>query len=67
MATGGKLSGLFGIIKPKGISSAQALEVIKGLLNAPKLKLGHGGTLDPEVTGVLGSFLFALHFICFII
>ena len=37
--------------KPEGVSSTQALSVVKRLLNAEKA--GHTGTLDPFATGLL--------------
>lgn len=37
--------------KPKGLTSTQALARVRRFLNAEKA--GHGGTLDPEATGVL--------------
>ncbi len=42
--------------KPLGLSSAQGVAAIKRLgreAGWPKLKIGHGGTLDPLATGVL--------------
>jgi len=42
--------------KPLGLSSAQAVGVVKRLLreaSLPRPKNGHGGTLDPLATGVL--------------
>ncbi|AYV76607.1 MAG: tRNA pseudouridine synthase B [Terrestrivirus sp.] len=49
-------NGLFAVNKPKGISSAQFLNKIKFYLTKKfgrKIKIGHGGTLDPFATGVL--------------
>ncbi len=37
--------------KPKGMTSAKAVAVVRKHLNAAKA--GHGGTLDPEATGIL--------------
>lgn len=42
--------------KPIGLSSAQGVAAVKRLLRQsgyPKVKIGHGGTLDPLATGVL--------------
>ena len=42
--------------KPLGLSSSQAVGAVKRVLRQggyPKLKIGHGGTLDPLATGVL--------------
>src|SRR3546814_725015 len=42
--------------KPIGISSSQAVGAVKRILRQNdygRLKLGHGGTLDPLATGVL--------------
>lgn len=42
--------------KPLGLTSAQAVAAVKRLLRQaghPKVKIGHGGTLDPLATGVL--------------
>ena len=42
--------------KPLGLSSSQAVGAIKRILRThgyPKVKIGHGGTLDPLATGVL--------------
>ncbi|RGB26617.1 pseudouridine synthase [Rhizophagus diaphanus] len=45
--------GLFAINKPRGLSSVTILKKIKKLQPKNKLKLGHGGTLDPLASGVL--------------
>ncbi|CAB4487690.1 probable tRNA pseudouridine synthase 1 [Rhizophagus irregularis DAOM 181602=DAOM 197198] len=45
--------GLFAINKPRGLSSVTILNKIKKLQTKNKLKLGHGGTLDPLASGVL--------------
>ncbi|GBB92016.1 hypothetical protein RclHR1_19500002 [Rhizophagus clarus] len=48
--------GLFAINKPSGLSSVTALNKIKKFYSKQlknKLKLGHGGTLDPLASGVL--------------
>lgn len=60
------LSGVFAVKKPPGVSSAAVVSRIKHLLissskcdasacakMAKKLKVGHGGTLDPMATGIL--------------
>ncbi len=42
--------------KPLGLSSAQAVAAVKRVFREaglPRLKMGHGGTLDPLATGVL--------------
>ena len=50
-----RLDGWLIIDKPLGRSSAQIVGRIKYLIKqaGPKLKVGHGGTLDPLATGVL--------------
>ncbi|XP_041368585.1 probable tRNA pseudouridine synthase 1 isoform X2 [Gigantopelta aegis] len=57
-----KLSGIFPVLKPAGLTSAQLLNRIREKLYsevgitmkyARKLALGHGGTLDKLATGVL--------------
>eukprot|EP01118_Nematostelium_gracile_P001390 TRINITY_DN11423_c0_g1_i1.p1 TRINITY_DN11423_c0_g1~~TRINITY_DN11423_c0_g1_i1.p1 ORF type:complete len:243 (-),score=60.36 TRINITY_DN11423_c0_g1_i1:211-939(-) len=52
-----KIGGVFSIFKPKGISSANAIARVKHVLikytGDRKIKVGHGGTLDPFATGVL--------------
>ncbi|KAF0552015.1 pseudouridine synthase [Gigaspora margarita] len=55
------LHGLLAINKPRGKTSTEVLNTLKGFfrnrtnstVNKKKLKLGHGGTLDPLATGVL--------------
>jgi tRNA pseudouridine55 synthase len=44
-------SGLIPLLKPKGISSSQAVQKLKKRLGFSKI--GHTGTLDPEASGVL--------------
>lgn len=42
--------------KPRGLGSTQAVAAVKRLLREggyPKVKIGHGGTLDPLAEGVL--------------
>lgn len=65
------LNGLFSIQKPIGISSFFAAFLVKKAIARALamnyvadekqimkgLKIGHGGTLDPFATGVLGTFL----------
>ncbi len=46
-----KISGILLLNKPTGITSHQALQITKRLLNASKA--GHTGTLDPRATGLL--------------
>ncbi|XP_045027043.1 probable tRNA pseudouridine synthase 1 isoform X1 [Daphnia magna] len=53
-----RLQGIFPVFKPRGITSSQLLEVIKIKLNKENtsdtpVKMGHGGTLDINATGVL--------------
>lgn len=45
------VNGILVLDKPEGLSSNQALQVVKGLFAAQKA--GHTGTLDPIATGVL--------------
>ena len=45
------VDGLLLLNKPPGLSSNQALQKVKGLLNAKKA--GHTGSLDPAATGML--------------
>lgn len=60
------LNGVFAVKKPPGVSSASVVSRIKHLIIssskcdasacakvAKKLKVGHGGTLDPMATGIL--------------
>lgn len=49
--TGGQPSGILVMDKPKGISSAKLVAVVKRALGAGKV--GHTGTLDPFATGVV--------------
>ena len=49
-----QLSGVLGILKPGGITSAQVLELLKDTIRGQFHAVGHGGTLDPMTTGVLG-------------
>ncbi len=44
--------GIFAIYKPKGITSYDIIRKIKKILGK-KIKIGHGGTLDPIAEGVL--------------
>ena len=48
---GQPVHGWVNLDKPSGISSAQALAIVKRVFNAEKA--GHGGTLDPLASGVL--------------
>ena len=43
--------GWINLDKPKGMSSAKAVFIVKKILNVKKV--GHAGTLDPLATGVL--------------
>lgn len=45
------MDGVININKPKGITSHDVVKRVKRILGAKKV--GHGGTLDPEATGVL--------------
>jgi tRNA pseudouridine55 synthase len=45
------LSGILSVEKGPGVTSFQVVARLRRLLRAPKI--GHGGTLDPEATGVL--------------
>lgn len=44
-------SGVLNLFKPKGMTSFDAVAVSRKLFNTKKV--GHGGTLDPDVSGVL--------------
>ena len=46
-----QLSGILPVEKGPGVTSFQVVARLRRLLRAPKI--GHGGTLDPEATGVL--------------
>ena len=48
---GRKLDGWLILDKPSGITSTQAVNIVKRALDAQKA--GHGGTLDPLATGIL--------------
>ena len=50
-AKGKRISGLLIVNKPKDISSAKAVAIVKRTLNLDKI--GHAGTLDPFAEGVL--------------
>ena len=45
------MNGVLNIFKPKGMSSFDAVRVVKKVARTGKV--GHTGTLDPEATGVL--------------
>jgi tRNA pseudouridine55 synthase len=45
------LAGILSVEKGPGVTSFQVVAHLRRLLRAPKI--GHGGTLDPEATGVL--------------
>jgi tRNA pseudouridine55 synthase len=45
-------TGVINLDKPRGLSSARAVDAVKRLLPR-KTKIGHAGTLDPFATGVL--------------
>jgi len=44
------MNGFINLLKPPGMSSAQAVFFVKKLIRE---KVGHAGTLDPEAAGVL--------------
>ena len=55
-------NGILAVYKPQGITSSNVVEQVKRLLvngakksghKKVKIKVGHGGTLDPLATGVL--------------
>jgi tRNA pseudouridine55 synthase len=46
-----RASGILPVEKGRGVTSFQVVAHLRRLLRAPKV--GHGGTLDPEATGVL--------------
>ena len=48
---GRDISGIILLDKPKGVSSNEALQQVKGIFNAQKA--GHTGSLDPLATGLL--------------
>lgn len=48
-------SGILLVNKPKGFTSFDVVAVLRGMLK--EKKIGHGGTLDPNVTGVLPIFI----------
>lgn len=50
-STGNKIDGWINLDKPSGITSTQALTIVKKALNP--LKAGHAGTLDPLASGIL--------------
>ncbi len=48
------MDGIFNLYKPAGFTSNDAVAVMRKILNMKKV--GHGGTLDPDATGVLPIF-----------
>lgn len=44
--------GLYSVYKPKGITTYKIVEIIKKFIPS-KIKVGHGGTLDPFAEGVV--------------
>jgi tRNA pseudouridine55 synthase len=48
---GQPIHGWVNLDKPKGISSAKAVAIVRRVFDAAKA--GHGGTLDPLASGVL--------------
>src|SRR5262249_58987194 len=51
LVTGHPRSGILPVEKGPGVTSFQVVAHLRRVLRAPKV--GHGGTLDPEATGVL--------------
>ncbi len=47
------MDNIFGIYKPKGITSNDAVQKVKRLIGVKGIKVGHAGTLDPLAQGVL--------------
>lgn len=47
------MKGFLNLNKPSGITSAQAVAIVKRKLNLKNEKVGHTGTLDPMASGVL--------------
>lgn len=47
------MKGFINLNKPKGMSSARAVAIVKKQLGLTKEKVGHAGTLDPMASGVL--------------
>ena len=47
------MRGFLNLNKPSGITSAQAVAIVKRKLNLKNEKVGHTGTLDPMASGVL--------------
>lgn len=45
------MNGIINVFKPKGITSHDAVNIMRRILNMKRI--GHTGTLDPNVTGVL--------------
>ena len=45
------VNGILNINKPKGLTSRQVVDRVRRIFGMPKA--GHGGTLDPDATGVL--------------
>jgi hypothetical protein len=46
---------VFPVRKPSGITSSDVVQRIKSTIGVNGLKVGHGGTLDPLASGVLGK------------
>ncbi len=47
------MKGFLNLNKPSGITSAQAVAIVKRKLNLKNEKVGHTGTLDPMASGIL--------------
>lgn len=63
------INGVFSVYKPKGWTSRKATDFVQFVLSnelwagkttplrrRDRVKIGHGGTLDPMAEGVLGNF-----------
>ena len=50
-----QLSGVINVNKPRGLTSHDVVLKVRKVF--PGLKVGHGGTLDPQATGVLPLFI----------
>lgn len=49
------MTGIINVIKPPNMTSQDVVSYLRGLLN--ERRIGHGGTLDPDASGVLPVFL----------
>ena len=48
------MDGIFNVLKPPGMTSQDVVAVLRRILKTKKV--GHGGTLDPDASGVLPVF-----------